>query len=63
MSFTSKHMTPLANKPTSRFRDIKKLPAKRYTAADRERLEKLYGEKGEFFNTFLFRLNGGMVFH
>lgn len=54
--------TPLA-KPTSRFRDIKKLPVKRYTTADRERLEKLYGEKGEFFNTFLFRLNGGIVFH
>lgn len=41
----------------------KKLPTKRYTAADREQLEKLYGEKGDFFNTFLFRLNGGIVFH
>ena len=42
---------------------LKKPPAKRYTAKDRERLEKLYGAKGDFFNTFLFRLNGGIVFH
>lgn len=55
-------MTILA-KPPTRFQNLKKLPAKRYTAKDRERLEKLYGEKGEFFNTFLFRLNGGIVFH
>lgn len=39
-------------------------PAKRkYTAADRERLEKLYGKKGEHFNLFLMRLNRGIVFH
>ena len=48
-------------KPPTRFRNLKKLPAKRYTASDREQLEKLYGEKGEFFNTFLFRLNSGKV--
>ena len=53
-------MTPVTS---TRFRANKKLPVKRYTAADRERLEKLYGAKGDYFNTFLFRLNGGMVFH
>lgn len=54
-------MTPLAKR--SRIRTTKKLPVKRYTAADRDRLENIYGEKGDFFNTFLFRLNSGMVFH
>ena len=53
-------MTPVTSTSTW---TRKKPPVKRYTAADRERLEKLYGEKGEFFNTFLFRLNGGIVFH